>query len=740
MERIWKGIWLKHWEGHPEFATLPPAPLFRKEFTAPKQFSRAVIHLCGLGWHELFVNGQKADDRWYAPSLTQYDCRVGYIDYDVTALLKPGKANAIVVHLGNGFYNCHNEWKYTVNFYSWRGVSRFICDVDIDGDIVACSGLDWKFSPGPVTYDCHHEGEDYDARLEIPGCFQPGFDDSAWSTPKRAVSPGGLVLLDTDEPCRVIEKIPAKSVKKLSKTDYVYDFGTTLAGVVEFRAKGKAGDKITIKYAEMLDKDGHADTSNLDMKMPRFETDSYIFRDGKEVTWHPRFVWHGFRYVEVTCSSPSVDLKSMTGLFISSDLREAGKFTCSHPILNKIQEITRTSYRCNFMGIPTDCPTREKFGWTGDADVVMETGFWNYVPLNGLKRLQNIIADIQRPDGTFSTHGPTSLWGMEETCPSYSVYLYDFCYYALLFLDDDSQIREYYPKLRKGVKYFETYSNDDHLVHMGYADWCNPLVFPQLDGSKGIPSPDCTMVESISWLMIVRRMLFFAEYLGEAEDATHYRLLANQIQDAINDTFFDAKKKIYKAGFDWASNAMALTLNVVPEKYRQAVADNLVKMVRAKKHQVWVGIQGAKHVPRALVENGYPEDAFQMLVQSEFPGWGNIIARGATSLWETWTGLTSRNHIMFGDVSAWMYRYLGGIIPTGRGFSTFRIQPYFLAEVKDACTEHQTPHGLIRSAWKRGKGKKVTLKLTVPDGTVATLALPGRKEEILQPGEYTFTC
>jgi alpha-L-rhamnosidase len=723
MERTWTGIWIKAYSGYASMKPLQPSPYMRTVFHAPEKVQSAIVHLCALGVHQLYINDQIVDgDSWYKPALSQYDCRAGYLDYDVKKYLKPGK-NVLIVQLGNGFYNAYNNWMYTTNYVSWRGAPRMICDVEIDGKIIEFSGVHWRVHSSPITFDCHHEGEDYDARLELPECFKPDYDASHWQKPVRTVPPGGIIELENVEPRRVIQRIQPIKVTQTAANRTVFDFGINCSGVVEISVKGESGTVLTIRYGEMLDGFGNVDTRNVDycQQGARFETDRYTLKGGGEVeTWHPQFVWHGFRYVEITSSKLPVEVCNAVSLFISTDFPVVGHFHSSNDVLNRIQEITLTSYRSNFMGIPTDCPTREKFGWTGDAETAIETGWWNFNPRKGLEQLQKIIMDLQRADGTISTHGPTTLYGFEECSPSYSAFLYDFCHLTNLFTGDDTPIRTYYPKLKKTVHLLESMSRDDCLFHVGYGDWCHPLAPQGGDGYNNQLDP--TLVESALFVYILELMADFANVLKQDNDQQYFSTLRQRMIAKINECFYDRKAALYD-NQSRAGTAMVLYFGIAPAEERQRIADALAQLVRRENHRVLDGIQGAKFVPRALAEYGYAEDALQMIIQPEYPGWGNLVKRGASSLWENWKGNSSLNHIMFGDVSAWMYRYLAGMTPTAPGFRKVRIKPCFVAQLSEVSATHQTPFGTIEVAWRREQNA-VTLEVNIPQEITADVFLP----------------
>ena len=734
MERKWKGIWLKKNLQRPHFKEDSQLPYFRGEFTVPKGAKRIVVYLCGLGFHQLYINGALADDRFYAPCLSQYDFHAGYVEYDVSALVKEGQ-NAVVVQLGDGFYNCRNQWKYTVNFSSWREAPCMICDVEVDGEVIACSGSKWRVKGGPIVRSCHHEGEIYDARLELPReAFLPGYDDSAWDLAAQSLPPGGRIVKEEGEPCRIIRRYDASEMHDAPADTPMFDLGQNIAGVAELELEGEAGTVLDIRYGEMLDDKGQLDRSGYDMGIKECEADRYIMKGGGKEVWHPTFVWHGFRYVEIR-GAANVKIHRVTGLFIATDMKSMGNFTSSVDVLNKVQEITLNSYLGNFMGIPTDCPTREKFGWTGDAACALEVGLWNFDCTHGLDRLARIISDLQRPDGNFPTHGPTTLWGFGESNPGYSRYMYDFCYMNYLFRGDDAPMRRYYDALRKGMDFFEEISREDNLIRtFGYGDWCNPDYFP---GNKNAPTRSPVAIESCFWFTILKEMSYICQHLGHEDDARHYTALAQDVKEAILGCFYNAEDAIFDEGF-WSSTALALNAGVIPEQGRASLAAKLVEDVRRNGHKCRFGIVGAQCMQVALSEAGYASDAYRMAVQPEYPGWGNLVARGATTLWEMWAGNASCNHIMMGGVSAWMYRCLAGMYPIEPGFSRIRLAPALIPELEEVSATHETPLGTLSSKWVRD-GRQFRCTFQVPKGAVAEVRLPGVSESIQGNAEYVVT-
>ncbi|MBQ9501844.1 MAG: family 78 glycoside hydrolase catalytic domain, partial [Lentisphaeria bacterium] len=348
-KRKWQGYWIGGGEAE--------VPYFRKVFALKKTPRRAVCFLCGLGWHELRVNGELADDRVLAPVVTQFDRHVSYIAYDVTSLLKKGK-NVITVLLGGGLYDARTVTNWRFHAAPWRDRPKLLCDLVCDGKTVLFSDDSWKTAPSPVTFSQMREGEHYDARLEDDRIFQPDFDDSCWADAQYCNPPGGLIVEEDLEPCRVCGRIPGKRFD-LSDQLFVYDFGVNVTGWCEIELEAPAGSSVVMEYAEHVLPHGDISKENISPYVKgEFQTDKYTARGSGVEVWHARFTYHGFRYCRVRISDQHVKVIGLTACFIHNDFEERGRFSSSDEVLNKLQEITRRTYLCNYTGIPTDCPHR----------------------------------------------------------------------------------------------------------------------------------------------------------------------------------------------------------------------------------------------------------------------------------------------------------------------------------------------------------------------------------------------
>ncbi len=716
MKRTWHGYWINGSNGTCNYnAPVGPAPYLRKTFecvTAPK---KAVVYLCGLGWHELYVNGQKVDDRVLAPVVTQYDRRASYIDYDVTALLRPGK-NALVVLLGNGWYNCHTHEVWCFDKAPWRDFPKLLCDVEIDGRVAVSSNASWKTTASPVTFDGLRNGEFYDAAKEIPGFADPDFDDSAWRAARQCNPPGGLIGREDLEPCKVMRRIDAAGSTTLADGAVVYDFALNMAGHCEITVSGPAGAEVALQYSERVADNGDVERENIAkfVKEGVFQEDHYRLKGQGEESWSPRFTYHGFRYVKVILSG-GAKLSAIRACMVHNAFAEAGSFSCSHDIANQLQAMTQQSFLSNFVGIPTDCPHREKNGWTGDAQLATETGLWNYDVRRAFTHFVQLLADTQRPSGQLPGIAPTGGWGFNwGSGPAWDTLLFEYPWRLYLFCGDTATISRHYGAMKLYLDYCQGMS-EGNLVRFGLGDWC------PFDKDHMAP---VELTSSAYYFYDATLMAEFARILGRGDEATQYQTLAGRIRSAINAKFHRGDG-IY-AGGEWTSLATALYFGLAPDAERGKIAAALAEKVRANAHKVDFGILGAKYVPRVLADNGYADDAFKLLTQTDFPGWGHWAKLGETTLWESWAGGSSRNHIMFGDLSAWFYKYLGGISPTkeGPGCKHVLIRPCFVRDLDWVKVSHECLRGTFHSEWKREHGI-IRCRFVIPASCTADIVLPG---------------
>jgi len=710
-----------------------PAPFLRHTFKVKAGVRRARIYACGLGYAEVHLNGAKvAPGVERDPAYTGFDKRVLYVTYDVTRQLRPGK-NAIGAILGTGWYDVRDLATWNFDRAQWRGQPRlrlalFIDYADGTSETVV-SDAAWKTADGPILRDGIYTGEIYDARKELPGWAASGYDDARWSPVAVLPAPSGKLAARRCSPVVIGATFTPKSVKKLKDGVYIVDMGRNFAGHAQLRVKGAAaGTAITMRYAEKLDAKGALDSSNIDVYMtktePRqpFQQDTYICKGGGEEVWEQRFSYSGFRYVEVTGFPGTPTEANFRGRFAHTAFENAGEFTCSNETVNRLQSATRAAYLSNAQSIPTDCPQREKNGWTGDAQLAAEMGLMNFRLAPFYTKWLDDLADVQCDDGRLSPIVPNGGWCYAQVNPAWdSAYaivaseLYRYC-------GDRRALERHYAGIRRYTDYLAGRMVKGVLDFDSLGDW--------VPWSTQTPSQ---FTSTIYLYVNARTVELAAKFLGRTDDAQKYAALAVTVRDGLNAKYFDAAHDSYANGSQTAL-AMPLYFDLVPERHRAGVLAALVANVERQGH-IDTGILGAKYVLRVLAEAGHADLAFKLITRKEQPSWAWWIGQGATTLWEDWKGASSLNHIMFGDISNWFFQWLAGIglDPASPGFEHIRLQPQPLAGVDWAKASYESVRGRIVSQWEKKAGV-LHLTVTIPANTSATLYLPTSNAASVQEG------
>ena len=413
------GNWKGHWISDSKDITLKPAAYFRKQFRSSGKVKSARVYIAAAGLYELFINGKRVGDHRLDPMFTRFDRRTLYVTYDVTSLVNSENV-ALGVLLGNGWFNFQDPAVWYFDKAPWRDRQKFCLDLRIayeDGrQEVITSGTDWKTSLSPIIFNSIYVGEHYDARLNQPGWNTPQFDDSKWVNTILAGAPSQNITAQQLQPIRFIEEITPVAINKMSELKSVYNLGRNIAGITRISVKGQRGTEIRLKHAEILANDGSLNISNIDPyyeptddKYP-FQTDIYILGGDSVETFYPHFNYKGFQYVEVTSTQP-VEIQNLTSIFMHSDVSADGHISSSNETLNKIWRATNASYLSNLQGLPTDCPQREKLGWTGDANIASETGLYNFNAITIYEKWLADHRDEQQPNGVVPGIIPTSGWG-----------------------------------------------------------------------------------------------------------------------------------------------------------------------------------------------------------------------------------------------------------------------------------------------------------------------------------------
>lgn len=709
----------------------PPAPHLRRAFQVKSKLRRATLSICGLGYYELRLNGRKVGDHILDPGYTRYDKRALYVTYDVTPYLQAGR-NALGVVLGSGWYDAHVLGVWDFEKAPWRARPRLLLELRLDygngrSERVVSDGS-WKAATGPILFDSIYAGEVYDARLEKTGWDTAHYSDASWQNAQVVPAPKGVLAAQMMPPIKVQQTLVPVKLTQPRPGVWLYDMGQNFAGFPQLFITGPAGAKVVMACGEKLHADGTLDQSNIagfvKGRDPSqfFQTDTYILKGAGREVYEPRFTYHGFRYVEVSGFPGQPTLDNLRGRVVHSAMPPAGRFECSNPLLNRIQQNTLWSYRSNFHGIPTDCPHREKNGWMGDAHLAAEQGMYNFDAAANYTKWLNDIYDEQQPNGALPGIVPTSGWGYawgngpawDSAYPLITWYLYQ--YYG-----DTRILQIHYDRLRRYVDYL-TGRAKNGIVGFGLGDW----VAPKTQTPVEVTDTGYYYADTV----IVARA---AALLGKTGDARKYSALAENIRKAFNAKFFDAATGQYANG-SLTALSCALFQGLTEPSNHDAVVQNLVAEVAKQGDHMDVGILGAKYLLNTLTVNGRADVAYRLATQTTPPSYGHWIERGATTLWEDWGGGASLNHIMFGDISAWFYKVLAGINAATPGFKRIVIKPHVLGDLTFARASYDSIHGRIVSDWKV-ENRTFALSVTIPANTTATVYIPAAgKDKVMEGG------
>ncbi len=748
----WKGSWISDSRD----ITLKPAPYFRKGFQAAKRIRSARAYVAAAGLYELYVNGQKIGNHRLDPMYTRFDRRTLYVTYDVTKQLQQG-TNAIGVLLGNGWYNHQSTAVWYFHQAPWRSRPSFCLDVRVtydDGTTeTITSDASWKTDLSPVIFNSIYTAEHYDARKEQVGWSTAAFDDSKWKNAVNRPAPSKNIVAQALHPIRNVETLRPMSMVRLDDTTWVYDFGRNISGVTELKLKGDAGTMVRLKHGERLQENGRVDLSNIDAHYrPTDNTDPFqvdvVTLSGRDDEFMPKFNYKGFQFVEVTSRNRELELTpaNLTAYFMHSDVPPVGKVKSSNPTLDKLWWATNNSYLSNLFGYPTDCPQREKNGWTGDGQIAIETGLYSYDAITIYEKWLADHRDEQQPNGVLPAIVPTSGWGYDwANGPDWTSTIAIIPWNLYLFYGDKKPLADNYDNMKRYVDHI-TEMSPNGLTSWGLGDW--------------IPVKSQSPVEltsSIYYFVDATIVANAAGLLNKPAEQQLYAALAKKIQEAINNKYLNKETGVYGSGLQ-TEQAVPLQWGLVPDHLKSKVATVLAKRVEADGNSLDVGLLGTKAILNALSENGYADVAYTLAAKETYPSWGWWIKNGATTLYENWDiqakSDISLNHIMFGEIGAWIYKGLGGIKPDPEnpGFQNVWFRPNFVKNLNQFEAEHEGPYGKIVSSWKRS-GKTVDYQVTVPANSTASVFINSKKVKLdgmpivgtdskqgfrLMAGTYTF--
>ncbi|HEX2919904.1 MAG TPA: family 78 glycoside hydrolase catalytic domain [Bacteroidales bacterium] len=728
--------WHGYWISDTRDINLKEAPYFRKTFIINGKIKSARQYIAATGLYELYINGIKTDDSVLDPAFTRYDRRVLYTVHDITSLLHEGE-NTTGVLLGNGWYNHQSRSDWMFHKAQWRARPSFCSDIRItfeDGTTrIISTSDDWKTDLSPVLFNNVFTGEKYDFSKEQAGWNNPGFNDSRWKNSIIVPAPSAIIAAQVMPKIRAGDLIPAVRLRKPDYFTWIFDLGKNIAGNARITVSGYPGTAIYLRYAERL-RNGRADIANINTHYrysgfdDPFQTDIIILSGKGKETFYPRFSYKGFRYVEVTSVEPlSLTKESLSGYSLNSDVQEKGLIRSSNPLLNQIWFITSNSYLSNLMGYPTASPNRDKVGWTASAHIAIETGLYNYDGITLYEKWIRDHLDEQQPNGALPSIMPSPGWGYAgDIGPAITSSLAIIPWNIYLFYGDKTILEESYQNIKRYIDFTSGLISDGLIKNEK-----NVIAAEKTETSSDL-------ISSVYFYADVEILSKIARALNNDSDNLKYRQLADTIKNAINNAYFDSIKCIYGAGRQ-TELSIPLYWGVVPANARQKVADNLAKDILNNKKKMDVDMYGSKAILNVLSNFGYADLAYDLAVSDKYPSWGWWIANGATALYENWEiGYRtdrSMNTIMYGEISAWMYKALGGILPDegNAGFKNIILKPHFVTGLDYFEAIHTSPYGKIVSSWRRA-GDKIIYDVSVPAGSTATLTL--NASEILEGNRH----
>ena len=695
-------------------------PLFRKEFQVPGAIRRATVYGSALGIYRLYINGRAIGNDFFTPDWTDYKKRVYYNTYDVTELIRANGPNAIGGVLGAGWYSGGVGWQKMRNHYGDRPRLFAQLEIEMADGTIQTVGTDgtWTTAFGPYIEGEFLAGETYDATKEIRGWTSPGLDASAWKpvavTEKISAAFQAFPGLNVRE----TSVIPTQKITEPKPGVYVFDLGQNFAGFARLKVRGPAGTKVVLRFAEVLNPDGTIYTTNL--REARV-VDTYVLRGIDEEVWQPRFTFHGFRYVEVTGYPGKPAQDAITGIAINSNIPLVGSFECSSPMINQLYKNIVWTQRSNYISVPTDCPQRdERLGWTGDAETFVRAGTYNADSAAFYTKWLVDLEDAQKPDGEFpdvaprvvDPNGGVAAWGDAGTiCPwtIYQVY------------NDRRLLEKHYAAMTRWVEYCRNNSKDLLRPAAGFGDWLSIKADTPLD-----------VIATAYFAYSTRLTADAARRLGKQDDARKYDELFQQIKDAFNKAYVAPDVRI--KGNTQTCYVMALWFDLLPEDKRATAARYLVEDIQSRGTHLSTGFVGTSVLMPTLSATGNTPIAYKLLLNETFPSWGFSIKHGATSIWERWDGWTPEKgfqdagmnsfaHYSFGAVARWMFQTAAGIDMAEPGFQRLVIRPQPAEGLTWVKAGYRSIHGQIATEWKT-EGNKLTLAVTIPANTTATVYLP----------------
>lgn len=710
------------------------ARYLRKDFSIDKDIANAYLYISGLGLYEAYLNGEKIGDQVLAPTPTDYSKTVPYNTFDVTECVKKGD-NAIGVVLGNGrFFSMRIPWFRTF------GLPQLLAQLEvtyIDGSkTTIVSDESWKITiDGPIGSNNEFDGEEYDARKEMPDWNKVGFDSKDWHTASIMPAPNGKIVAQENPNIKIMDTVKPISINKIAANKYILDMGQNMVGWVTMRVKGERGKTVKLRFAELLKEDGNLYTDNL---RGAKVTDLYTLKGGNTEVWQPSFVFHGFRYVEISDFPGEPKIENFEGKVIYDEMETTGSFETSNKIINQIHTNSYWGIRGNYRGMPTDCPQRdERMGWLGDrtAGAYGESYIFGNQKLYA-KWMQD-IEDSQRENGALPDVAP-NYWEMytnDITWPAAYFAVADMLYNKY---GDDRPIRKHYDSFKRFMSFVEkNYLTNYIATNDTFGDWCMPPESLEMIHSQD-PNRKTSgeLLATAFYYKLAVQMQQFAKITGNTADIEYYTSLGENVKKAFNNKFFDPVTKSYSNNTVTA-NLLALMHGIADNDMRPDVFNHIAAKTEGEfSGHVSTGLIGIQYLMRGLTDYGRADLAYKIAGNTSYPSWGYMIENGATTIWELWNGNTadpsmnSANHVMLlGDLIVWYYEYLGGIknaADGGTAFKNIEMKPLLIGDLTYVKSTYNSVRGQISSHWQKS-ASGFAWDISIPANTRAKIHIPDAK-------------
>ncbi len=724
--------WSAQWIGFGDDGKLdtPPSPFLRRSFCLEAKPVRARLYAAALGLFEFSLNGEPAHPEVVlAGGWTDFRKRTQCHAFDVTRLLRSGE-NTLGAFLADGWYAGYLSCDGKRQIYGGAPVLLAQLEIEYDDGNVqrVVSDASWEGRTGPIVSADLYHGEHYDARLEFSVTSKRGGEGGAseGGSPvyERAWPEELLVDPRVAEPVQRIEERLACAVTKTAEGVFIFDFGQNFSGWVRLHWRGRRGQKVVLRFGEMLNADGSLYTANLRTARA---TDCYVFGRDETATWEPRFTFHGFRYVEVSglglAAGTLPPLETITGIVLHNAMRATGSFRCSDKRVNRLVENIRWSLRSNFLEIPSDCPQRdERLGWSCDIQVFAKTASFFYDTDAFLTKWMRDMRDGQLADGAFPDLAPTFICGFGNAAWADAGVIVPWVIYRRF--GDVSVLEENYAAMCAWIRFQETTSRDGVRPPTVYGDWLAlDAVKPQY---APVPSDFVGTAYFARTCSIMERV---ARVLDRTEDAQQFSLLRRKVTEAFRREFVTAGGRL--VGECQTAYALALAFDLLPPPQRAGAVDRLVNLIDRHEGHLSTGFVGTPLLCPVLSRFGRHDVAMRLLLNETYPSWLYTVAQGATTMWERWNsftldkgfgdeGMNSFNHYAFGAIGEWLVHFVAGIAP-GQSAPAYRhivFRPQPCAGLDHAEASLETPYGRASIAW-RMNGQRMEGELEVPPGAFA---------------------